>query len=438
MAAAFDPYYTWLGIRPEEQPANHYRLLGLRRLEDEPDVITNAIDQRVNYLRTVQSGAHATLAQRLIEEVQAAGDCLIDPRQKARYDRELLARIEQAAAQPAAPVAVPTSPAAPLVTPPPAEPIRALPLPVSFPSPARPLKSPATKADPNTQIVVVVAGLVAVAIVGVAVIAAARWLRTSTPEVVSRPIVSPASVDPVEGPAPQLEKAPLPEPAPVVQPADRASAPIAATISLPAEVQPAESLSPSQPPAPQVSLEKQTIDLLATPNDQLRLAWGKLTRVGNALVLEGKGNALEFPQPLPDEYALEIEVIRELGDNSLCCTLPVGDRVLTAIVDGFYSKVSGLAAIDDHEIFTANSPHAVPGKQLTNHRPATVRIEVSQQLVRLLVDGKLVTEWARDERVPIRAAKGMGVTDPRKLTIFTWDARYRFRRIALTALASEQ
>ena len=33
MAADFDPYYRWLGIPAEEQPPNHYRLLGIQDLE---------------------------------------------------------------------------------------------------------------------------------------------------------------------------------------------------------------------------------------------------------------------------------------------------------------------------------------------------------------------------------------------------------------------
>ena len=28
MSDHFDPYYTWLGIPPEEQPPDHYRLIG--------------------------------------------------------------------------------------------------------------------------------------------------------------------------------------------------------------------------------------------------------------------------------------------------------------------------------------------------------------------------------------------------------------------------
>ena len=30
MAESFDPYESWLGIPPEDQPPNHYRLLGLK------------------------------------------------------------------------------------------------------------------------------------------------------------------------------------------------------------------------------------------------------------------------------------------------------------------------------------------------------------------------------------------------------------------------
>ncbi len=44
MSADFDPYYTWLGIPPEQQPPDHYQLLGLRRFEDNAAVIESAAD----------------------------------------------------------------------------------------------------------------------------------------------------------------------------------------------------------------------------------------------------------------------------------------------------------------------------------------------------------------------------------------------------------
>jgi len=59
MASDFDPYYTWLGIPPEEQPADHYRLLGVKQFEDNSEVIQNAADQRMSHLRSFQTGKRA-------------------------------------------------------------------------------------------------------------------------------------------------------------------------------------------------------------------------------------------------------------------------------------------------------------------------------------------------------------------------------------------
>ena len=39
---AFDPYHKWLGIPPEQQPASHYRLLGIAEFESDADVIDTA------------------------------------------------------------------------------------------------------------------------------------------------------------------------------------------------------------------------------------------------------------------------------------------------------------------------------------------------------------------------------------------------------------
>ncbi len=62
MASDFDPYHKWLGIPPEEQPPNHYRLLGVKLFEDDPEVIEAAADQRMGHLRTFQTGKRAALS----------------------------------------------------------------------------------------------------------------------------------------------------------------------------------------------------------------------------------------------------------------------------------------------------------------------------------------------------------------------------------------
>ena len=80
----FDPYYTWLGIPPNEQPPNYYRLLGVHHIESNPDVISNAADRQMTYLRQCQTGPHSTISQKLLNEVAAARICLLDPQKKRR------------------------------------------------------------------------------------------------------------------------------------------------------------------------------------------------------------------------------------------------------------------------------------------------------------------------------------------------------------------
>ena len=82
MGEAFDPYHKWLGIPPEDQPADHYRLLGLKALESDPDAIEAAADQRMAHLRTYQAGKQSDLSQKLLNEVAAAKVCLLKPAKK--------------------------------------------------------------------------------------------------------------------------------------------------------------------------------------------------------------------------------------------------------------------------------------------------------------------------------------------------------------------
>lgn len=100
MAEAFDPYYQWLGIPPEQQPADHYRLLGIKPFEDNPDVIETAADRQTVHLRTFQIGPQSDLSQQLLSEVAAARGCLLDPARKKTYDEQL--RTQQAVEIPAA------------------------------------------------------------------------------------------------------------------------------------------------------------------------------------------------------------------------------------------------------------------------------------------------------------------------------------------------
>jgi len=95
----FDPYHVWLGIPPEEQPPNHYRLLGIKDFEDNSDVIASAADKQMSHLRTFQTGKHGELTQRLLNEVAAARVCLLNPDKKHAYDVLLRAEREREPAE---------------------------------------------------------------------------------------------------------------------------------------------------------------------------------------------------------------------------------------------------------------------------------------------------------------------------------------------------
>lgn len=88
----FDPYHTWLGIAPDEQPADYYRLLGIKRFEGRADVIENAAYRQMAYLKNAQTGPRASECQRLLNEVATAGRCLLSVSGKAAYDSALAAR----------------------------------------------------------------------------------------------------------------------------------------------------------------------------------------------------------------------------------------------------------------------------------------------------------------------------------------------------------
>lgn len=89
MPEPFDAYHKWLGIPPQEQPPNHYRILGLGLYESDRDVISNAADRQMAHVRTFQSGPHGEASQKILNEIAAARVCLLKKESKAAYDQAL-------------------------------------------------------------------------------------------------------------------------------------------------------------------------------------------------------------------------------------------------------------------------------------------------------------------------------------------------------------
>src|SRR5579872_61082 len=89
----FDPYHKWLGIPPDEQPPNHYRLLAISQFESDPDVIDAAAQRQMAFVQQCAAGPHTEVSQSLLNELSAARICLLLPEKKTSYDRQLRERL---------------------------------------------------------------------------------------------------------------------------------------------------------------------------------------------------------------------------------------------------------------------------------------------------------------------------------------------------------
>lgn len=99
-STGFDPYHQWLGIPPNQQPADHYRLLGVRSLEDDLDVIASAADRQMSHLKTFASGRYSEASQNLLNEIARARLCLLNPHKKKQYDQQLREKLKKDVATP--------------------------------------------------------------------------------------------------------------------------------------------------------------------------------------------------------------------------------------------------------------------------------------------------------------------------------------------------
>jgi S1-C subfamily serine protease len=112
MSDAFDPYHRWLGISPKHQPPDHYRLLGLEQFEADLDVICDAAERQSRHVRSYQLGSHASLSQKILNEIAAAKACLCDPATKAAYDQSLRQSLTPRGTDPAHQPSTPSIPSA--------------------------------------------------------------------------------------------------------------------------------------------------------------------------------------------------------------------------------------------------------------------------------------------------------------------------------------
>jgi hypothetical protein len=76
----FNPYHKWLGVSRTETTPKPHQLLGVDSNEDDPEVIRAAAIRQSTYVRHFQSGQHAQIAARVLEEIEQAKLSLLGSR----------------------------------------------------------------------------------------------------------------------------------------------------------------------------------------------------------------------------------------------------------------------------------------------------------------------------------------------------------------------
>ncbi len=95
-----DVYQQWLGIPPEEQPPDFYRLLGLARWESDAQLVSAAAQRRLAKVKQKATRQHLAVAQKLVRQIVRARATLMDARLRSEYNQRLQRAIRGAAAAP--------------------------------------------------------------------------------------------------------------------------------------------------------------------------------------------------------------------------------------------------------------------------------------------------------------------------------------------------
>ncbi len=99
-------YQKWLDIPPEDQPPNHYRLLGLELFEADRATVDAAAKSLMGFLQKQAAGPDHASVRKLLDEISDARRCLLLSDRKQVYDHKLRAKL--AAAKQAEEADIPT------------------------------------------------------------------------------------------------------------------------------------------------------------------------------------------------------------------------------------------------------------------------------------------------------------------------------------------
>ncbi len=81
--------HEWLAIPKDEQPADHYRLIGVRRFESDMNIVIACAEQRLRFLAQFDGTENAATAAELRQMLETARNELLIPTSKQAYDATL-------------------------------------------------------------------------------------------------------------------------------------------------------------------------------------------------------------------------------------------------------------------------------------------------------------------------------------------------------------
>jgi hypothetical protein len=429
MADGFDPYHKWLGIPPDQQPADHYRLLGIAAGEDDKQVIESAADRQMAHVRTFQGGPHAAASQRLLNELAGAKICLLNPAKRTAYDAMLQARREAASA-PAVAVRPPPVQPAPIGSAPaawgavPVMPMAAVPAPLPsygvdvVTTVDRASSGSATGMDQGRRRRKAPHAAIGVAI-GLGLVGVASVVYLASGEHVAESKTRPAARQ--ESPARASTRRAWP-PRRDTDPADARQA------STTADTTAAEDARPAAP-GPSDRIELLT---LLDPADAVTGAW-RIDR-GRLTVDSRTWARIEVPfWPVPARYDLAVAAERQAGSNFLGIGLVCGGRQVLAVLD--MNGTCGLDTVDGRGV-DDNSTTRVFDPLFRPGQTAAIVCQVREKSIRVNVDGKLVTEW-QGEPADLAVQPNWRMPRTDRLFLGAWDATYAIARIDLVPVAPE-
>jgi WD40 repeat protein/formylglycine-generating enzyme required for sulfatase activity len=187
-------------------------------------------------------------------------------------------------------------------------------------------------------------------------------------------------------------------------------------------------------PEPERQPPGQPVDLLKRIDFKDHFMRGKWEFAGDALLAPIHG-WIEVPYSPPDEYRLEMTMVRSGKPDAFRVLFPIGERRGMLILDGNFGASSGLFFMDGREGHTPEALHR--GLVLKDGQPNAVVLTVKSDRVHLSCNGATIFDWVGDPRRLWIGPGWWGPPEKPTLALLNTTAActYRISRLVLTPLS---